>query len=45
MTKLSFAFTPEDMKLIEKLKKSLAVTQGTVTNVTALRYALREAVK
>lgn len=44
-TKLSFAFTPEDMKLIDRLKKTLAASQGKITNVTAIRYALREAVK
>jgi hypothetical protein len=44
-TKLSFAFTQEEMKMIAKIKRTLALTQGKVTNITAVRYALREAVK
>lgn len=44
-TKLSFAFTPEEMKMIAKIKRALALTQGKVTNVTAIRYALREVTK
>ena len=44
-TKLSFAFSPEDMKLIEKLRKLLSASQGKTSNITVIRYALREAAK
>jgi len=44
-TKLSFAFTVEEMKMIAKIKRSLAISQGKVTNITAIRYALREVTK
>lgn len=45
MKKLSFVFDPDDVKLIEKLKKTLTASQGKTSNIAVIRYALREAVK
>jgi len=44
-TKLSFTFTEEDMKILAKLKAQLAVTMGKVSNIVAIRSALRSAVR
>jgi hypothetical protein len=45
LTKRGLAFTPEDMRLIERLRKQLAATQGKTSLITVIRYALREAAK
>jgi hypothetical protein len=36
-----FQFTDEDMELIEKIRSNMSKTQGKVTVVAALRYAIR----
>ena len=41
-TKLSFAFTPDDMKILTGLKKVLAPTHGKLTNIAVIRMALRK---
>ena len=41
-TKISFGFTPADMKLLRKIKAWMALTQGPVSNIAAIRAALRE---
>lgn len=43
MKKLSFGFTTEDMRELEKWKKLLLPTLGRVTNIQAIRAALRKA--
>ena len=44
-TKLSFEFTAEDVKILNKIKAWMAVKQGTVSNIAAIRAAIREMVK
>jgi hypothetical protein len=39
--KLSFAFTAGDIRLIEKIKREMSKTQGKVTNIAAIRRAIR----
>lgn len=41
LTKLSFGFTPEDMKLLNELKDKLRITEGTLSNIAVVRKALR----
>jgi hypothetical protein len=41
MKKLSFTFTDEDHKLIERIQKDLKPSLGKVSFVSAIRAALR----
>lgn len=41
MKKLSFSFTDEDYKMIERIQKDLKPSIGKVTLVVAIRAALR----
>ncbi len=45
LTKRGLAFTSDDMKLVERLRKKLSATQGKTSLITVIRYALREAAK
>ena len=40
-TKLSFTFTPDDMKAIRKIQAKMSETQGKVAYVAAIRAAVR----
>lgn len=40
--KLSFQFSTEDEKVLEKIKKTLAPTHGKLTNIAVIRMALRK---
>jgi hypothetical protein len=42
-TKLSFAFTEDDLKALEKIKANMAASQGQVSNIAAIRLAIRAA--
>ena len=42
MAKLSFTFSPEDVKVLEKIKKAMAPTHGKLTNIAVIRMALRK---
>lgn len=42
-TKLSFTFTEEDKALLDQIKERMAETQGKVSNIAALRFAIRAA--
>jgi hypothetical protein len=42
-TKMSFDFTPEDMKVLNTLKRQMAATQGRVSVVAVIRAAIRKA--
>ena len=42
LTKLSFGFTPEDMAALEKYKAILTQSHGPISNVIAIRTAIRE---
>ncbi len=44
-TKLSFAFEPEDMEAISKIKAKMSVTQGKVSSIAAIRFAIRAALQ
>jgi hypothetical protein len=39
-TKLSFAFTEEEMRKINKIKKDLSPKDGPLTNIAVVRKAL-----
>lgn len=39
-TKLSFTFTPDDVKILNSLKAKLSVTMGKVSNIAAIRVAM-----
>lgn len=43
VTKLSMDFTPEDMKILNSLKRDMAATQGRVSVVAVIRAAIRTA--
>ena len=45
LTKLSFSFTPEDMEALAAVKAKLLSTQGKVSNIVAIRVAIRQAAK
>jgi hypothetical protein len=44
-TKLSMDFTPDDMKILNALKREMAATQGRVSVVAVIRAAIRKAAK
>ena len=44
ITKLSFAFTEEDMAILASIKAELAKSQGPVSNIVAIRAAIRRAI-
>jgi hypothetical protein len=45
LTKYSFAFTKDDIRALESIKKQMRETQGKVANIGAIRLALRIAVR
>lgn len=45
LTKYSFAFTKDDIRALESIKKLMKETQGKVANIGAIRLALRIAVR
>jgi hypothetical protein len=45
LTKLSFSFNAEDMQAIEAIKEKLRPVQGPVSNVAAIRVAIRLATR
>ena len=45
LSRLYFAFTPEDMECLEAIKAKLRPIQGKVSNVVAIRYAMRLAAR
>lgn len=44
-TKLSFTFTEEDMEAIRKIQAKMSKEQGKVSNIAAVRLAIRKAAK
>jgi hypothetical protein len=42
LAKMSFGFTVEDMAVLQKVRELLRVKHGEVSNVVAIRTALRE---
>jgi hypothetical protein len=45
LTKISFGFTSDDMKILNKLKGQLEPTNGTLTHVAVIRIALRALIR
>ena len=45
LTKLSFSFNREDMQAIESIKEKQQAVQGPVSNVAAIRVAIRLAAR
>jgi len=43
ITKLSFDFTPDDMKVLTALRRDMEATQGRVSVVAVIRAAIRKA--
>lgn len=43
MERMSFAFTEEDIAVLEKIKSQMASSQGRVSNIAAIRLAIRAA--
>jgi hypothetical protein len=43
VTKLSFDFSPDDMKVLRFLKREVEKTQGRVSMAAVIRFAIRTA--
>lgn len=41
LTRMSFGFTEEDMRILEECKANLRDTDGSVTNIAVIRKSLR----
>lgn len=44
-TKRSFAFTPDDINALNKIKAKMSENQGKVSHIAAIRFAIRLAAK
>lgn len=44
-SRLGFLLTDEDLKLLKKIQQFLAKSQGDVSQVTVIRFALRKTVE